>query len=482
MGKRANAKLAMAYRQMRGGVMVVLMAAVSLSGTGCTVTTTETSTYTISHKWPDTPDRQLIAEVMSNGELAMNLRELSMPGGRVSGTENAFAAERYVADRCRAYGLTNVRLEPFTMTTWLDDRTVLTVLDDPPWEVEGALSLGNCLSTPAEGLTAPLIYLNQGQPEDFEAAGDAVAGRIVLVREGGGHRGSKMARAVEAGAAGMIQVSRLDDRSRVGQCHRTPRPEPGLAIPGKPGKQIIERLEAGEEMRVNVLIEAKAWEASPHNVVAEIPGSGPHADELILITAHLDGWHLGEAAMDNGSGSVTILEAARALARLVKAGYWQPGRTLRFVWFMGEEHGLHGSKAYVEAHPDELDRMIMVINLDMPGEPRSFTTFGHTKLPEFFAELRADLAGYEIAEKVGHSNGFWSDHAPFMQEGVPAMTISGELGPGVKFYHSSGDTYDSVDTRGTLDSSAVLAVLVRRLADLEERPVPRGDPSAFSSE
>ena len=55
---------------------------------------------------------------MQNSELTQNLRALCLPGGRLSGTDNAFIAERYVLDKARDYGLRNGHLEAFAMPCW----------------------------------------------------------------------------------------------------------------------------------------------------------------------------------------------------------------------------------------------------------------------------------------------------------------------------------------------------------------------------
>ena len=423
-------------------------------------------------------DRQLIGEVMMHSELAPNLRALCMTGGRLSGTENGHKAERFVADKLRAYGLTNVHLEPFEMATWQDESTIVTVTSDPPEVLEGALSLGNCLSTPPEGLSAELVYAGQGEPEELDNLDDKIKGKFVLVHEGGSHRGSKMKEALKRGAAGLIIISHLDDRGRVGQCHREPSPEPGVVITGADGAKLVERLETGERLTLNVKIKANAWPATPNNVVAEIPGCGPLADEVVILGAHLDSWHLAEGGIDNGTGSVAILEAARALAVM----HYRPRRTIRFVWFMGEEHGLHGSRAYVKQHADELDSIVAMVNVDMPGSPRNFSHDGHPEVEEFLQSLSRDLAGFEISADIGTSTGFWSDHAPFMKQGICAVWTGGDMGPGVEFYHSSGDTYEAVDRRATNHAAAVLAVLVHRLADYPELPCERFDPKKLAED
>ena len=426
----------------------------------------------------DALDCQLIGEVMMHSELSANLRALTMSGGRLSGSPNGHRAERLVADKLREYGLSNVHFEPFEMTTWRDRETVVTVLGDAPTTLQGALALGNVLSTPPEGISAEVVDIGVGTKKDFSARGAELRGKFALVREGCLHRGKKMQLAVEHGAAGLVQISRLDDRPRVGTCHPGPRPEPGVVITGRDGQALVDRLEAGEKLRLNVKIDADAWVCHPNNVVGEIAGTGSLAKEVIILCAHLDSWHLAEGALDNGTGSSAILEAARALSTVG----WEPRRTVRFIWFMGEEHGLHGSTAYVADHLDELDSIVAVVNVDMPGSPRTLVTFGHDEVIDFLLTLRDELAGYELNEEVSNATWTASDHAAFMKQGVCAMSLSGDLGPGVKFYHSTGDTYDQVDLRGTTESAAVLAVLVRRFADCPERPTIRLDPDQLATE
>jgi Zn-dependent M28 family amino/carboxypeptidase len=231
-------------------------------------------------------------------------------------------------------------------------------------------------------------------------------------------------------------------------------------------------LEAGQTVRARIEIETEFWEGRPRNVVAEVPGTGPHADEIVILCAHLDAWHLGEGALDNGTGSAAILEAARAL----RAVDWQPRRTVRFVWFMGEEFGLRGSRAYVAAHADELDRIVAVVNSDMPGRPRRLVAFHHDTLTPLMEAVCTDFPGFEMGHAVSDSRGMWSDHAPFMRQGVGTLMVSGDMGPDVKYYHTTGDTYEAVDRPATVQAAAVYAVLIRRLADRPEPPTTRQAP------
>ncbi len=423
-------------------------------------------------------DGPIIAEVMTGSEICTTLRDLSVPGGRLSGSANGARAEAYVADKLRAYGLSDVHFEPFAMTTWRDRRTQVTVLDDPPRRLDVAQALGNCLTTPAEGITAELADVGKGSQAEFEAVKEHLPGRFALAHYGDVHRSQKMEFALQHGAAGLLHISHLDDQVVVGTCHDKPNPAPGVAICKADGDRLAERLAAGETIRVNIRIEADCWEARPRNVVAEVPGAGRRADEVVLVCAHLDSWHLAEGAMDNGSGAVAILEAARALARVGP----RPRRTIRFVWFMGEEHGLFGSEAYAQAHEDELDRIVAVINVDMAGEPRKFVTHGHPEMKSFLEALVRELPGYALEPDVASSVHTYSDHAAFMKRGVCALAIYGELGPGVRFYHTPGDKYDTVDRSGVNGHAALVAVLARRLADAEPMPAARMDAAALAIE
>ncbi|HEX2330350.1 MAG TPA: M20/M25/M40 family metallo-hydrolase [Candidatus Angelobacter sp.] len=81
------------------------------------------------------------------------------------------------------------------------------------------------------------------------------------------------------------------------------------------------------------------------NTIAEIPGTDKK-DEIVMLGAHLDSWHTGTGATDNGAGSVVMMEAVR----IIKALGLKPRRTIRIGLWSGEEEGLLGSQWYVSQH------------------------------------------------------------------------------------------------------------------------------------
>ena len=144
-------------------------------------------------------DRLIIGEVMQKSELNENLRALCQPGGRLAGTDNGFAAEHFVFDKARQYGLHNAHFEAFQMPCWRGIETRVTRLDAASSVCDGAVALCNSTSTPPEGITAEVIDAHDGKLEDFAALADTLRGRFVLVRDGGERRSEKMARASSTG-------------------------------------------------------------------------------------------------------------------------------------------------------------------------------------------------------------------------------------------------------------------------------------------
>src|SRR5260370_16433874 len=109
-------------------------------------------------------------------------------------------------------------------------------------------------------------------------------------------------------------------------------------------------LDAGAvEAEVNIASSFSGKPVEVYNSVAEIRGS-EKPDEVVIIGAHLDSWDLGTGATDNGTGSMAVLEAGRALQKLGA----KPKRAIRFVLFTGDQHGLNGSKRHGEAPPKNL--------------------------------------------------------------------------------------------------------------------------------
>jgi len=169
------------------------------------------------------------------------------------------------------------------------------------------------------------------------------------------------------------------------------------------------------------------------NIIVVIPGSDPQlAQEQVLLTAHLDSTSQGNpevrapGADDNASGVATLLEAASVYKQ------YSFKRTIKIIFFTGEEQGLHGSRAYVNQYRNELKDIVGVFNLDMFGydadNDRCFEMHvGEMKSSNIIGGCLADtIESYAIDLKfdylVSEARGS-SDHATFWLAGVGAIEI-----------------------------------------------------------
>jgi acetylornithine deacetylase/succinyl-diaminopimelate desuccinylase-like protein len=208
-----------------------------------------------------------------------------------------------------------------------------------------------------------------------------------------------------------------------------------------------------------------------YNTVAEIRGT-EKPDEVVIIGGHLDSWDLGTGATDNGTGSMAVLEAARALQKLgVK-----PKRTIRFILFSGEEQGLNGSKAYVQAHKDELAKVSGVLIHDTgTGKVETVGLMGNYNVKETM-----DRVLYPLAETAGltepslRSEG-GSDHIPFDGAGVPAFWCMQDPVDYDETHHSQADVLERVRWDDLTQGAEVLAVFAYNVAQwpdmLPRKPV-----------
>lgn len=197
------------------------------------------------------------------------------------------------------------------------------------------------------------------------------------------------------------------------------------------------------------------------NLILTIPGLAS-AEESIIISAHLDSTSntptvAAPGAEDNASGSAALLEAARVLQDQ------HFNRTIKLIWFSGEEQGLLGSKAYVADH--DVSHVLGVVNLDMYGYDADddgcfeIHVGNLIKSAEVGQCLVRIIDGYQLPLNFDYlttSATRASDHATFWNAGVAAIEIlenyyDNQLPGGCSgadrnpYYHTNGDTIDKMN-------------------------------------
>ena len=382
-------------------------------------------------------------------------------------------------------------------------------------------------------VTAPLVFVNYGIPEDYEQLdrmGVSVKGAIVIAKYGHSWRGIKPKVAAEHGAVGcLIYSDPNEDGFKQGETFPAGawRPRDGVQrgsvaddpiypgdplTPGVGATKNAKRLDLKDVpviTKIPVLpisygdaepllaaiagaVAPRAWRGglgmtyhvgpgpakvhlkvksnwdlkTIYDVIGKISGTS-NADQWIMRGNHHDAWVNG--AEDPISGLIAVMEEARSMGELVKAG-WKPKRTIIFCAWDAEEPGLIGSTEFAEEHADELKaHAVVYINSDTNGRGY-FGAEGSNTLEKFINDVARDVQDPETKlsvwkraqlRQIGRPDeiaarqeararsdlrigalGSGSDYGSFLQhDGVAALNLGfgGEDGGGI--YHSIYDDF-----------------------------------------
>ena len=436
------------------------------------------------------PVTDQLAASIYNGPSMITLEELTDSiGGRLTGSPPYVRATEWAAAKFRSYGIQNVRLEPFTIAAGWQRGTATGAMLSPLSRPLNLASLGWGPSTPAGGVQGQVVVVADVGPEVLRSREKELHGKIVLLdsskiyADGYGKAMPKVEAAwITFQKAGVLAVITADrEKNNVLNAHGVGWGAKILRLPGaevgmEDAKLIQRELQRGP-VTIQMTIENKiSGETTVNNVVAEIRGSG-QPDEWILIGAHLDSWDFGTGAQDNGTGAVSVLEIARAMASLGKA----PRRSIRFALWGGEEEGILGSYAYTQTHRSELDNCVAVLNTDNgAGHPKGWKVEGREDLRKALQPwsdgLLKNLNGGDLSLDTTYD----TDHGPFMLQGIPAMDLWVDMTHYFEIHHKSSDTIDKVDSLDFKGGEAIVAVTAYAIAQSEAPIAPHIDHAAVS--
>ncbi|MGD1047961.1 MAG: M20/M25/M40 family metallo-hydrolase [Candidatus Krumholzibacteriaceae bacterium] len=466
-------KMIQTIRSMQLAFFVVLFAAAQCPGPAASAPKREAPPAPLVSASRDARVARVTGEVFSGSETGENIVTLcDSIGGRLSGSAGARAALDFAEGLFRKYGLTNVHRETFDFQGWFRGPFTCEVTAPRRFAMH-ALALGNTPSTPPGGVEAEVVDALHGNPVELDKLGSALKGKYALVVDGampGGrwmHRSEVMFEVAKRGAAGLLFETGVPGQlPMTGACWMNGMsPIPGVGLSKEDGEWIRRSLGRGEKVTVRVEMKNDTHVASSANLVGEVVGKGP---EFVVVGAHIDSWDLAQGAVDNGTGAIAIIEAARALA---KSGI-KPLAGIRFVLFTGEESGLCGSNAYAAAHEAELPKCRGMINCDMVGEPQGIRVMGHEETRPFFEELVKSLPGFELTAPLSFRAGIYGDQQAFLIRGVPVVIPVTRLeDESARYYHTAGDTYDKVDLKSLSPCAAFVGVLALEIAWPERRPI-----------
>ena len=252
------------------------------------------------------------------------------------------------------------------------------------------------------------------------------------------------------------------------------------------------------EVEVNVQAQFYDDDDKAYDTLAEIPGADPKLkDQLVMLGGHMDSWHAGEGATDNGAGVAVAMEAVRLLKKLGV----QPRRTVRVALWSGEEEGILGSRGYVRNHfggrpeppaprdenvpqfmrrptgplqlkPDQ--KLVSVyFNLDNgTGRIRGLYLQGNELVQPIFQKWMEPFRDLGMTTLTMRNTG-GTDHLSFDAVGIPAFQfIQDPMDYGTLTHHSNLDVYEHIRADDLKQAAVIMACFVYNAAMIDEM-IPR---------
>ena len=287
---------------------------------------------------------------------------------------------------------------------------------------------------------------------------------------------------------------------------------PQITVAAEDYNRMVRMIEHGEKLKmaVDLKVQFHDEDLMAYNTIAEIPGKDLK-DEIVMLGAHMDSWHSGTGATDNGVGVAATMEAMRILAALDL----HPRRTIRIGLWSGEEEGLLGSKAYVARHfgyyTNLAENTVMRSPKDSGGDQpvpnerastnrnssrRLFKLHEYEKLSAYFnldngnGKIRGVyMEGNEAVRPIFRkwlepfrdldastltlSRTGGTDHQSFDAIGLPAFQfIQDPLEYRSRTHHSNEDVYDRIQVDDLKQAAVILAAFAYDAAMADEK-VPR---------
>lgn len=272
---------------------------------------------------------------------------------------------------------------------------------------------------------------------------------------------------------------------------------PQLVAEAEQYNRLMRLVKQGIPVKMTVDLEAKFYDddLQGYNTIAEIPGTDLK-DEVVMIGAHLDSWHAGTGATDNGAGVTVVMEAMRILV----ASGLKPRRTIRVALWTGEEQGLRGSRGYVSKNLASFgdgspttggerpalikkpahDKFAAYYNLDNgTGQIRGIYMQGNEQLRPIFKEWLAPFKDYNATTVTVNSTG-GTDHLAFDAVGLPGFQfIQDPIEYQTRTWHTTQDVSDRIIEEDLKRSSIIMATFAYNSAMTNEK-LPRKNTSVAS--
>lgn len=401
-----------------------------------------------------------LRDMAMQGTIAYDIVEslTSEVGPRPAGSAGDKAAVAWAFHKLHELGFQEVRREFVVVPHW--DRGTLDVrLTSPYSQPLVAVSLGGSAGTPQEGIEAGVVRV-ESLAELRQLTRSDLDGRIAFVdhvmqraNTGGGYGAASRIRscghviAAERGAVATVIRSAGTSHHRFGhtgsmRANRVPGTIPAVALANADASILAYAVRSGEPVSLRLHSTARDL---PHevsaNVIAEVPGVGELADEVIVLAAHLDSWDLGTGAIDDGAGVAIVATAAK----LIMDSGNRPRRTIRVVLYANEEFGLSGARQYAEDYADSIDKHVLGLEADFgAGRAWRFSSRVAEDALDIVDELHTLLEPIGL-ERGNNAAGGGADLTPLRNAGMPVLGLTQDGTHYFDYHHTADDTIDKID-------------------------------------
>lgn len=462
------------------------------------------ATLSLQAQTPDIP-AAIVQEATENSQLEALAHELmDVIGPRLVGTPQMQQAHNWAVARFNGWGIAAENQQWGTWRGWERGICHLDLLEPRVVSLHGR-QLAWSPATPKKGLTTGVILLPEvsdslafarwlpqvkgkwvcvsmpeptGRPdenweefatkESFQKMKDARDAQEAAWRkriQNTGYNSRSLNTALEAaGAAGILQSrwSSAFGANKIFSANTEKIPVIDLSL--EDYGLVYRMAENGDAPVLRAVAESRELGRVPtFNTIATIPGT-EKPEEFIVLSAHFDSWDGGTGATDNGTGTLTMMEAARILKKV----YPNPKRTIVIGLWGSEEQGLNGSRAYVEDHPDVVEGLQALFNQDN-GTGRVVQISGqgflhaYAYLGRWLAAVPESITQHIETSFPGNPGRGGSDYASFVAQGAPAFSLSSLSWDYWNYtWHTNLDTYDKIvfdDVRSNAILTAILAYM-----------------------
>ena len=485
--------------------------------------------------------RKIREEEMANSQIrtiAHNLTDVAGP--RLTNSPGYKRAVSWAVETLKQWGLQHATAEPWGEfgKGWSTERSYLA-MKEPYYSTLIAYPIAWTNGTNGP-VTAPVIMLDKLDSATIDAHAADIKGKVVIVKsvelsnpasfEAQAHRYSDSAlgklgdaymlarkaldyyvplihkkyntqRYLQAkGAVAVLEESHGKDGLLFVQgtpafSKSVPASLPQLVVGAEDYLRMQRLLADGRNVKVELDVNNKWYtdDLTGHNVIGEIEGTDKKLkDQVVMIGGHLDSWHSGTGATDDGAGCIVMME----VVRLLKALHVQPRRTIRIALWGAEEEGLLGSFGYVKKHfgdpkdmqlKPEQKNVSAYFNLDNgTGKVRGIYSQNNTAVEEIFKSWLEPFADLGATTVTSHNTGS-TDHLSFDAVGIPGFQfVQDPLDYETLTHHSNMDVFDHLNIDDMKQAAIIIAAFVYNAATrddmLPRKPLGQSERFLFDTD